>query len=225
MSLDFTQYSTAKNPKYLVIFLHGYGSNKEDLISLAPEFARIIPDALFISPNAPMAIKEGSFTVGYKWFSIDFDPNNRDFQKIPKTTSDELLSASNLLTSFVDELLRQYNLQLKDVFFIGFSQGAMMSVYQGLVSKDKVAGVISYSGRVILPSEFGVTQEVLSKPQICLCHGKEDAVVIFKNLTEAEEKLKKLKIPFESHSFEHLGHNINIEEIKIGKEFIHKLTN
>src|SRR5437868_14996046 len=69
-NLTFHEYPLRRKslPEYLMIFLHGYGSNGEDLISLAPDFAEKIPNMHFISPDAPFKF-EGGFT-GYQWYSL-----------------------------------------------------------------------------------------------------------------------------------------------------------
>ena len=63
---EFTQ--NENNIKKLIIFLHGYGSNGENLLALAPEISKIIPEAKFFAPNATyncdMAIPDS-----YQWFT------------------------------------------------------------------------------------------------------------------------------------------------------------
>ena len=39
--------------KQLVVFLHGYGADGNDLIALGREWARVLPHAAFVSPHAP----------------------------------------------------------------------------------------------------------------------------------------------------------------------------
>ena len=69
MTLITHEYGTTKSPKFLVILLHGYGANGENLIELANEFQPIIPDAYFIAPNA-IEPWEGGFPNSYQWFSL-----------------------------------------------------------------------------------------------------------------------------------------------------------
>ena len=45
--------ASGAKPKQIVILAHGLGADGNDLIGLAPYFARALPDALFVSPNAP----------------------------------------------------------------------------------------------------------------------------------------------------------------------------
>ena len=68
-----TQEPSSGGPaKQLVIFCHGVGSDGNDLIGLAPYFARVLPEAKFVSPNAPE--KFDMAATGYQWFSIS-DPD------------------------------------------------------------------------------------------------------------------------------------------------------
>ena len=56
------------NINKLVIFCHGYGADGNDLINLANYFQPVLPDALFISPNAPEKCAMNPF--GYQWFDF-----------------------------------------------------------------------------------------------------------------------------------------------------------
>jgi phospholipase/carboxylesterase len=203
---------SAKKPKKLIVFLHGYGSSGEDLIALARDFGHDVPDAHFVSPNAPFAL-EGSFFGGYQWFSLI----NRD----PKIIYPQILEANYILDAFLDSQLKRFNLIYSDLILVGFSQGAMMANYSALRNPVKNYGVISYSGRLILPTWLG--ENVASKPKICLIHGKDDDVVPFDCFLEAEKILKKEQIPFESHALEGLGHGIDHHGLRIGKQFLSKL--
>ena len=60
---------SGKKPKQLVIFCHGLGSDGNDLIELAPYFAKTLPEAMFISPNAPFPFDLGP--SGYQWFPLE----------------------------------------------------------------------------------------------------------------------------------------------------------
>src|SRR5690606_10003913 len=179
---------SAQDPKNLVIFLHGYGSNGKDLISLSSEFSKILPDAQFISPNAPFDFESPFVSYGYQWFSmVNADPNIL----YPK-----IIEANNILEQFIKSQLERFSLKYQNLILIGFSQGAMMAMYNALRAKEIMAGVIAYSGKLILPTEL--SEEINSKPRICLIHGKADNVVPFKNMIEAESILKKLEIPYEA---------------------------
>jgi phospholipase/carboxylesterase len=224
--LNYISHGETKNPKHLMIFLHGYGSNKENLISLAYNFCNCLPDSLFISPDAPFSLADdlvGSnfFDYGKKWFSIIRD--DKTFESSFKKSASEIKKSNQILSSFIDELLKKFNLKNRQLFLLGFSQGAMMSIYQSLSRKEEIGGVVAYSGKVILPTSLGeYGQNILSKPYIALFHGKKDQVVTFDNFLESKDLLTKLGAPFEAHEFENLEHQIINEEIEITKKFILK---
>ena len=214
--LKFHQHSTTKNPKYLVIFLHGYGSNGENLISLSQEFLPIIPDAHFISPNA-VEPWEGGFPNSYQWFSLYAGMERKTLVDL----ADNIKKSNQILQNFINSQLKKFNLTWQNLFLVGFSQGAMMAIYQGLISKQKPRGIISYSGKVILPEMLG--EQTISKPEICLIHGEIDSVLPFENFLEAKKILSEREISFQAHAIDNLDHSIDIHGVKLGIEFLKKL--
>jgi phospholipase/carboxylesterase len=215
LELKFFEYSDTKQPKYLVIFLHGYGANGENLLDLAYEFKNVLPEAHFISPNA-IEPWEGGFPGCYQWFSLSKGMERRSMIDMAA----DVIRSNQVLKSFVKKQLARFNLTEKNLFLMGFSQGGMMSMYQGLIKDEKPAGIISFSGKLVLPEMLG--QKIIHKPNVCLIHGKEDSVLPFSNFIEAEKLLKQENIPFESHAFDGLDHSIDIRGIRAAQEFIKK---
>lgn len=214
--LKFFEYSDSKAPKYLVIFLHGYGSNAANLIELSHEFKHILPDAHFIAPNG-VEPWEGGFPDAYQWFSLSNGTERKNLDIISK----DIRHSNKILQRFIDQQLTRFNLTPQQLFIAGFSQGAMMSIYQGLIRPEKVAGIISFSGRVILPEMTG--EIIISKPEICLIHGENDSVLPFNYFIEAKKLLELEKVSFESHAFSHLDHSIDGRAIKAAQNFVKKL--
>lgn len=215
LSSKFFEYSDSKTPKYLVIFLHGYGSNGENLINLSHELRYALPEAHYISPNG-VEPWEGGFPDAYQWFSLYRGFDRKGLSEI----ADEIKSANKILTNFIDFQLARFNLTEDKLFIVGFSQGAMMSMYQGFIKDRKPAGIIAFSGKLILPEMLG--QKTLSKPDICLIHGEADSVVPFENFLEAKKLLEEQKISYESHAVPHLDHSIDIHGIRMAQAFIKK---
>ena len=207
-----TENASGNKPDNLVIFLHGYGSNGQDLLSLSHEFAKILPDAHFISPNAPFDL-EIPISFGYQWFSL--------LSTEPAIIYPKIIQANNILDKFIQSQLERFNLEYKDLIMVGFSQGSMMAMYNCLSTKQPAKGVVAYSGRLILPTDLG--EKINSKPRICLIHGTLDSVVPFDNMLIAKSHLEKLHIPFESHAIEGLEHSINAKGIAIAKRFMNSL--
>jgi phospholipase/carboxylesterase len=215
--LKFFENSDTKNPKYLVIFLHGYGSNGENLLNLSYEFKQVLPDAHFISPNA-CEPWEGGFPDAYQWFSLY---GNSQERKSLSQIADNIKKSNLLLKNFIDTQLERFKLPPEKLLLVGFSQGAMMSIYQGLIMPQKPAGIISFSGRAILPEMLG--ERSISKPEICLIHGEADSVLPYDHFIEAKKILTAQNITHEAHSFPNLDHTIDIHGVRVAQSFIKKV--
>ncbi len=209
------EYSKTKNPKYLVFFLHGYGSNGENLINLAREFEYVLPDAHYISPNA-IEPWEGGFPDSYQWFSLYKGTDRKALTEI----AHNIKNSNQILTNFIDAQLERFNLKPNQLFIAGFSQGGMMAMYQGMTLKEKPAGIISFSGRIVPPEIIGAKTK--TKPEICLIHGEKDSVLPFECFIEAKQILSEKGIIYEAHAFANLDHTIDIHGIRAAQNFIKK---
>ncbi|MBL1146487.1 MAG: phospholipase [Pseudomonadota bacterium] len=196
-------------PKKIALFLHGLGSNAEDLIALAPLMAPDMPDVLFLSVDAPYPCDMAP--VGYQWFSL----RDRD----PTRILMELRRVKPLLEGYIGEVLDKYKLRNKDLAFCGFSQGTMTSLYTALYADEPYAGVLGYSGVLFLDEDEGP----LSRLPICLIHGEADDVVPFRSLEMAEAALKAQNFDLEILACPHLGHSIDEKGLKKGTEFLARI--
>jgi phospholipase/carboxylesterase len=209
MKLSYTEFAKDENNiKKLVIFLHGYGANGQNLLALSPELSKKLENAKFIAPNATYKCDIG-LPDSYQWFTLA--------QTDPVRMSVEIAESNDILDNFIKAQLKKHNLSKKDLILIGFSQGSMMSMYNSLRSDEEPNAILALSGRLILPPN------IRSKPKICLIHGTDDDVVGYHFLGEAEEGLKNLDIDFESHSLDNLGHSIDYRVVKIIQNYIKKL--
>jgi len=206
---------SGNEPKQLVILLHGYGSNGDDLISLAPEFQNILPDAHFISPNAPYKCEMATpmMPSSYQWFSL--------LSHDPISMYEGAVGASDILNNYIDEQLSRFELSEKDLALIGFSQGTMMSLHTGLRKEKEIAGILGYSGSLLEAEP--IENHIKSKPPICLIHGVVDPVVPFISMGNAEKSLKKLSVKVTTHARPMLAHGIDFEGIEIGKKFLKEI--
>ena len=197
------------NVKRAVIFLHGYGSNGDDLFGLAPMM--MLPDTQFLSPNAPFGFE--MYPGGYQWFGLA----DRDPVRILK----EILVAAPILNAFINATIARLGITDSDVALVGFSQGSMMSMYTALRRPKPLAGVVAISGA--LKGDALLTAEIKSRPPICIIHGTADDVVSFKEMGFAEEILKSNNVPVESYARPGLGHGIDEEGIAISNRFLKKV--
>ncbi len=197
-------------PRHLVVLVHGYGANGEDLISLADELGEYLPDTHFVAPNAPMPL-EYSFG-GFQWFPIR------------EITEEAMMAgvkqAAPVLNEYIDHLLLQHHLTIDRVALVGFSQGTMLSLYTALRRPKPVAGIVGFSG--VLMGSRELKEEIQSKPPVCLIHGTADQVVPFHFMAEAEKALKDAGVEVESHTRPGLAHGIDLEGLKIAKDFLRK---
>jgi phospholipase/carboxylesterase len=194
--------------KHLVIFLHGLGSDGNDLISLAPMLP--LPDTQYVSPNAPFPCDMAPY--GYQWFSL--------LDRAPQKLLEGARIAAPILNAYIDAQRDRFKLQDADIALVGFSQGTMMALYTALRRPKPLAGVVGFSGALI--GEHLIKEEATAKLPICLLHGEEDEVVPFGALAHAEDALKLHGIDVSAHARPDLGHSIDPEGIGIAKGFLKK---
>lgn len=194
-------------PKSLVILLHGLGSNGQDLISLAPLWAKDLPDTMFVSPDAPFPcdMVPPGYPNSYQWFSLQ----NRD----PNVILQGVRIVQPILDSFITEQIEKYNVPSDKVILCGFSQGTMMSLYTAPRYPQKLGGVLGYSGA--LCGEPGET-----KIPICLVHGEADDVVPIEAYHHARGALIGAGFKVTGHTTPGLTHSIDQSGIDEGAAFL-----
>ena len=197
-------------PNSLVILLHGIGADAFDLIPLAKYWALTLKKTKFYSLHAPYPCKLTPF--GKQWFDLE----DRDQTRILK----EIELIKPMIITFLKKKLKDYNLQYKDLILVGFSQGTMVALNLTLTMKEEVRGVLGYSGGVVLTKSGKI--EIISKPNICLVHGKNDEVVPKKMMETTKIILKDNKIDVDTHLIENLGHSIDQKGLEIGQNFLVK---
>ena len=199
---------TSEKPKQLVIFCHGYGADGNDLIGLSSYFQNILPNAIFMSPNAPQ--KCDLNPLGYQWF--DFQSGD------PALIWKGVLEAASILNSFIDEQLKKYNLSDNNLALIGFSQGTMMSLHVGLRREKPMKALIGFSGKLI--GEELLKDDLISKPPIYLIHGEQDPMVPHQETLNAAEVLKEHGIEVQKHISPNTPHSIAEDGLKIAIDFL-----
>lgn len=169
---DFSLEFITRQPKTnqanppLLIMLHGYGSNEQDLFSFAEE----LPDELLIiSARAPLSLGFGS----YAWYTIHFEAGNDKFSDIP-----EAKQALKLIDKFISEVMESFEVDTNNVFLLGFSQGTILSTAYALNHPHRIQHVIALSGYV--------NDELIQKPlekeafknlDFFVSHGSVDQVI------------------------------------------------
>src|SRR6201981_625152 len=195
-------------PSRLVILLHGLGSDGNDLIALAPYWARLLPTAEFLSPNAPFPCDMAPY--GYQWFSSQ--------DRSPAAVLAGVRAAAPFLDGFIDNALAERGLADRDLALVGFSQGTMMSLFVGLRRAAPAAGIVGFSGRLLAPELLA--SELRSRPRTLLVHGTDDPLVPYASLAAAEAALKDIGVSVETLTCTGIGHSIDENGLRRGGSFL-----
>jgi phospholipase/carboxylesterase len=199
--------------RQLIVFLHGYGADGNDLIEIGREWQDMLPDAAFVSPHAPRPC--GQAPMGREWFPLAFrDPNERWLG---------VNAAAPVLNRFLDAELKRHNLPPSALALVGFSQGTMMALHVGLRRAVAPLAIVGYSGIFVLPEGAGpeaVKGEIRVRPPILLLHGSQDDLIPAQALFLATSALAALEIPVEWHVEYGMGHGIDRDGLRHGGEFL-----
>lgn len=194
-------------PQQIVVLLHGLGADGRDLLGLAPEFAQALPDAVFVSPDAPFPCDMAP--MGYQWFSLQ--------EWTPEAILRGVQHAAPIVHGLIDQLLAHYKLPPEKLALVGFSQGTMMSLYVGPRYKDKIAGIMGFSGALV---QEDVMDSNLHKVPVCLVHGMADPIVPAAAYYNAREKLLAQGFTVTGHISPMLMHNIDMQGIETARRFL-----
>ena len=199
--------------KQLVVFLHGYGADGNDLIDIGRAWQNILPDAAFVSPHAPRPC--GQAPQGREWFPLTF--------RNPSERWDGVNMAAPGLNAFIDSELARHSLPPSALALVGFSQGTMMSLHVGLRREVAPAAIVGYSGMLAMPEEVdpdAFAAEIRGQPPVLLVHGDQDQVIPVQALFHAAQTLAALDVPTEWHISPGTGHGIDQEGLRQGGEFL-----
>lgn len=199
--------------RQLVVFLHGYGADGNDLIDLGGQWASLLPDAAFVSPHAHEPC--GMAPMGRQWFALTFrDPDER---------WRGAQAAAPVIDAFLDAELARHGLGEDALALVGFSQGAMMALHVGLRRRRAPASIVAYSGALIGPehlSQATARGPAGAPPRILILHGDRDEVVPVDALFEGAESLAKAELPCEFHLSLGMGHGIDGGGLTHGALFV-----
>ena len=203
-------------PDSAVVLLHGYGSDGNDLIALAPHFQHLLPGALFVSPHAPQPAAMTGF--GHQWFAIDFSGNRLASRQTG------VITARPVIVEFLHDLWTQTGVAPSRTLLAGFSQGAMMALHVGLSlpAEETLMGVIGISGAFLPPEDFG--DAALARPPVCLVHGDLDDVVSPEHSRDANDVLTGTGLDVTYHVSRGVGHGVAPDGLDAVAAFIEKVV-
>jgi phospholipase/carboxylesterase len=204
MALSGPTIAPARGPAtHLVVLVHGYGADGQDLIGLAQHWQGLLPTVAFAAPNAASRIPGGP---GFQWFPISrIDPH--EMQK-------GVEAAAPALDAYLDAELARLNLPPERLALAGFSQGTMLSLHVGLRRKVRPAAIVGFSGLLAGPPPAG------DIPPILLTHGDSDQVIPAQAMFLAASQLGLAGAAVQWHLAPGMGHGIDPDGLAMAGEFL-----
>jgi len=194
-------------PNALVILIHGYGSNGDDLIGLARMMQPALPDAAFVAPNAPSRMPQ--MAAAYQWWPIE------TFSMAERAAG--AAAAAPALDAFITHARDEADLPSDRILLVGFSQGTMMALHVGLRRPEPVAGIVGISGMLVAAERLEA--EITSRPPVLLIHGTEDDVVPFHSMDRAATALTAAGVEVQTHVSQGVGHSVGHDGLAAAMAF------
>jgi phospholipase/carboxylesterase len=190
-------------PRQLVVLCHGLGADGHDLIDLAPTWSHALPEALFVSVDAPFPHESG---FGRQWWSVE--------DRSAAVMEAGVRRAAGFLDAFIDAELARLGLPAEAYALMGFSQGAMTVLFTGLRRPAAPRAILALSGALVAPESL--TAELANRAPVLLVHGEADDVVPVHRSRDAEAALRAANVPVEAAYVPRLGHGIDDTGLSMG---------
>ncbi|HEY1779617.1 MAG TPA: dienelactone hydrolase family protein [Roseiarcus sp.] len=219
-ALDGPRIPAAGRTSQLVVFLHGYGADGNDLIELGRQWRALMPETGFVSPNAP---DRSPGTMGRQWFALSNRPPDDPGGGAERWNG--AVKARGAIDAFLDAELERLGLDDSKLALVGFSQGAMMALHVGLRRPRAPAAILGFSGLLVGPehlSEATARDAHGRPPPILLVHGDQDPLIPLEAMFVAAEALAQASIPTQWHLSLGIGHGIDGEGLRHGGLFLAK---
>lgn len=194
----------------LVILLHGYGADGQDLSGLAGPFGEMLPDTAFRAPNAPQRCRVNP--MGYQWFPISWIDGSSEAEMRAG-----LEAATDTLDRYLTEAMAAEGVGPGETAIVGFSQGTMMSLHVAPQRAEAVAGIVGFSGRLHDPARLA---KAASRPPVLLVHGDQDEVIPVAALEEARIGLAGAGFTVSTHVSGGVGHGIAPDGLGLARAFL-----
>jgi len=198
-------------PKSLVVLLHGYGADGNDLLGIGREWAGALPHTAFVSPHAPHPC--AGAPMGRQWFPLTM----RD----PQEFSRGVAAARPELDAFLDAELRRHTLDETACALVGFSQGTMLALNAGPLRPRQLAGIVGFSG--LLADPKALLSGTIQKPPVMLIHGDRDDLIPVAAIFSAAQGLSAAEIPVEWHISPGIPHGIGPDGLELGLSFLKRV--
>lgn len=212
-------FNAENNYSKLVIFIHGYNACISDIEPYAELLINKNSKLLVVTPEAPFVCEKNQNKR--QWYSLwEHDP--KDERRNPETPlsilsdiydryGNSISNTAKNINQFIDEMQKQYNIDDDNTYIIGFSQGAMIALYTSLSRKNKIAACFAIAG--VIAGKSLLKQELKSKPNVFLFHGRDDITVSYKTLDNTIAWLSDNNINVQDFRYDNLAHKITDDEI------------
>jgi len=196
--------------KNAVILLHGYGGDGKDISMLSLNWKRHMPNTVFICPNGHEVCQINP--SGFQWFDLTKDD--------PDYILEQSIKAENKIQNFINEIKQEFNLTNNKICLAGFSQGCMLSLNVGLITKEKFSCIVGFSGKII--DQKNLKGRVKNFSDVLLIHGDADQVVPSTYLLEAKDFLIRNGINVQTLLIKNCDHHIPMEASSTALNYILK---
>lgn len=204
------------SPKTALVILHGFGDDGQGILGIAPPLLEKLPAdmAQHMAVFAPDGPQPTPFAMGRQWFS------DKDFTFRDKPGID---AAKNLLEAHIaQEVVEKQGIPWEKIVLAGFSQGMMTALYAAPRFKEKVAGIVGLSGRLLWAEEL--KEDTYHTPPVLLCHGTADDVVPADDMVKAAKTMSNLGFDVDHHLIDGLGHGVDETVMGHVRGFLKKLS-
>ena len=205
--------ASGRAPTSMVVLLHGFGGNGESMRQVAQAWAKVLPDTVFVLPDAPFQCHENPN-----------DPRSREWFAVRALDRDAALRVAQIrrvepiLNEHIDAKLAHYGLNDRCLVIAGMSQGAMMALHAAPRRSMACAAVVAYSGMLV--DSLGLQRDRVTRPPVLALHGNADTVVPYRHLADVENGFKNAGFQVEAVTYNNLGHSMNLAGIRKGADFI-----
>lgn len=213
------------HPKKLIVFLHGYIDSPDYVDGKISLILDNMDDVAIHIPKSPMVCE--IYPKKYQWYSMHRFDDNDDRKTV--ATMEEcvniynrmkagIFEASNIINPYIDRLLNEYQLEDKDLYICGYSQGATLAIYTALMRENEVAGLISFSG-IIAPEDY-LSKKHKTTPKTLLIHGDVDNQVRYEALGYTKKILEGYGCKVSTLTIKKGQHRITEEGMNAALNFI-----
>lgn len=187
--------------KKALIMIHGRGASSHDILSLSRHLE--VSDFALIAPQA----------VNHTWYPYSF------LAPIPQ--NEPSLSRSLDTIGAIVKTVQENGINNEDIYFLGFSQGACLSLEFVARNATRYGGVVAFTGGLIgdILSDENYGGSFENTP-IFIGTSNPDLHVPVERVNETETILKKMGASVTKKIYDNMGHTISQDEIDLANQLI-----